>query len=203
MKQVDILIYLHIFAVLKPISVMKKALLFILFLLPLFLFAQKQDSTTSLLPVDSITKEVSFSEVVHLDSTDANTLYSRAKLFNTISTPNDVYAIQSTDDISKIVLFNSKTPVLSAKLMKMGFSSTLSYIVKVECKDGRYRYTETNFKYHIVDPSSGYDIQLKPTDDKPEFLSASDWKFIQMQTKIVFMTASDRLKKHMSYNSDF
>ncbi len=183
---------------------MKKVFILLYFVFPIFSFGQKQDSTAKfLLPIDSVTKEVTYAEVEHVDSTEANTLYSRAKLFKTVSSTNNAFDIESTDDVSKIVLLNAKAPVDVAKIMKMGFSSTVTYLIKIECKDNRYRYTLSNFLYHIVDMKSGYDIQLKPTDEKPKFYVESDWKFLQMQTKIATLIATDKLKKHMSYNSSF
>lgn len=163
---------------------------------------QKEDADLVVdFPTDSITKEILYSEVVKVDSAEAPKLFSRAKLFSAsyFKNLNDLKPV--IDDYSKTILIKPSSVIEVSRALALGYSGNLTYLVKVECKDNRYRYTLTDFLYHVVDTRSGNDVPMKLSNERPSFFNKKEWHLIQFQAKTESLIVINNLKKQMTVNS--
>jgi len=97
------------------------------------------------LPHDKLGK-VNYTEVVQSDSFPASQLYSNARLWfaETFKSANDV--IQLADENTKTLVGHGSTTFLMHGLFgSRTESGFITYSVKIECKDGRYKYSITDF----------------------------------------------------------
>lgn len=155
-------------------------------------------------PRDSTTNEISYTEVVRIDSVDALQLYSKTKLFCATTFKDNDDLKQVNDDVAKTVILRPTVPIMAPKAYSLGYDGNLVYLLKVECKDNRYRYTLTDFVYHVIDSRGGSDVPMKISDERPNFFSPKDWHLIQFQTKVEAMVQINKLKKEMADRaSDF
>jgi hypothetical protein len=128
---------------------MKKVLLLVAFFIPLCLMAQKEP------PVPFVDGKVTFVEVVTVDSSmKAAKLYGLAKQFTTSYWRNAKETIQNDDNINFVVESKGFTTYIESGLM--GWSTKIWHTIRIECKDGRYRLTVTNFQ-----------LQGSPTNYEP------------------------------------
>ena len=181
---------------------MKKLLLILL--LPFYSLAQ-DDATKVNFPLDS-TRNISFSEVIKVENTDAQTLYSRAKLFIAEAYKSNKDVTQLNDDAAKIVLIK---PVIK-NIWHDGWVGTCngytSYQLKIECKDGKYRYTlnglifhETSYGLKLIVDNIGSDLLVKPKD-----INEKNWNKIQLQSSADIKILISILKSKMiATSSDF
>lgn len=120
-----------------------KKIFFTFFLFTSVIFAQ-----TPKLPIDSITKEITYSEVVKLDSTfTKDKLFSNAKLWIS-KTFNSSKSIIDTEDKQEGVIIIK--PMFQAYHRALGMdhnSGHIEYTLKIFIKDGKYKYEITDF-YH-------------------------------------------------------
>jgi hypothetical protein len=179
---------------------MKKivAQLFILLLvLPAkFLSAQeKQPFNTDNIPLDKITKLISYTEVVQLKSLSTKVLYKRAfDWFNTYyKNPTDV--IREADSTKGTIVGKSRFKISNAP-DKKGLrtdAGLIMYTIKVSVREGRYKYeiTELNQKAASYSP-------LEPWLDTSSktYNPAYPGYFEQIDTEI--RDAIESLKRAMS-----
>lgn len=129
-----------------------KTKLFLLFSISLFsvsAFSQK-------LPVDSETQKVAFSEVVEVPGVNKNELYGRALTWfaKTYGSSKSVLEIQDKDGGK---LFGKGLTDVTFKNPPMGsmYGGTVSYTISVIVKDGKYKYSITDFNH-----SGGTDTRI-------------------------------------------
>lgn len=132
---------------------MKKiiAQIFILLFPATILFAQdKEPFNTANLPIDNITKLITYTEVVPLKSLSAKTMYKRAlEWFNTYyKNPSDV--IRENDSTKGKIVGKSRFKIYNAA-DKSGLrtdAGLIMYTINVSIREGRYKYevTELNQK---------------------------------------------------------
>lgn len=141
---------------------MKKVLLLLWLFFPNHTMAQIIDE----LPKDENGK-LCFSEVVYVDSLKKNQLYLNSKQFF-----NDAYAsvknvIQSDDKYSAVVIgrvFNF-VPIESNPVFK-DMPEQMWYTLKIQCKDGRYKYEIYDISFKSIDPKVHPTIYAKDYFDK-------------------------------------
>lgn len=141
----------------------KKLTFLVLFLLPFLAQSQTQ--------IDIDTLKFDFSEVINVDSLDAKTLYSNAKLFV-------AQAFVSAKNVTQLEDENTHTIVvkglLDLPLQNVPFS--LSYIdevitsftLQIQIKDGKYKYTLNNFIVQDNPIYGGSDLSSSYTKQKGE-----------------------------------
>lgn len=127
---------------------MKKTLLSLTLLFPLLTFSQDLPKNAN--------GQIEYSDVVKIDSTDAQTLYSRAKMViaQTFVSARDV--TQLADDNTKSLVVRANIHVVD----KSGDYGRVAFVMTIQCKDGRYRYIITDF------------VQTSPPS-RPEMLGGS------------------------------
>lgn len=91
------------------------------------------------IPIDTTTNSVSYSEVVKVDSASKDILYTRAKQWFAITFTASNYVVQMDDKQSgKIIGKGSEPLVYSYALTKQNYHA--NYTISITVKDGRYRY---------------------------------------------------------------
>lgn len=147
---------------------MKKLLLIVSLIFSVIPFAKAQDPVVQV-PVDEDTKLITYKEVVQQQGNKTE-LYNRALewINKTYKNPSDVTRVRNPENgvielIHRIELnYTEKDVTRSAGIV--------DYFMKIECRDGRYRYTITNFNLRQV---SRYPIEKwmdkSDKDYKPVF----------------------------------
>lgn len=135
---------------------MKKFLLLLLIYCPYFIYAQSDSINV---PIDSVTKLITYSEVVFVDSTvSKDEMYIRARVWfaKFYESSNDVLQIDNKD-LGKLVgsaKFNVST---NTAVFVMPFGS-IKYNISISIKDYKYKYIITNF-IHDGENSKGKDVE--------------------------------------------
>ena len=118
---------------------MKKNLLLLAIILPVACFCQK----------DTIPKNADgkyeYTEVVNVDSSDAASLYSKAKMFIVSAFKSGKDVTQLNDDNSKTVIGKGVTPVSIKIIIGPPVSSYVGFTISIQCKNNRYRYLINDF----------------------------------------------------------
>lgn len=115
---------------------MKFCIAFLLFFIPAFAFSQ--------LPTNE-RGEVEYSEIVSVDSVSQKALFSRSKLFvaNAFVSAKDV---TSLDDLeTSTVITKGNIPWYYTNGFGSTPGGTVSFKFTIQCKEGRYRYSVSNF----------------------------------------------------------
>lgn len=115
-----------------------------------FIYAQKQQpAAAQQLPVDNITKLITYESVVEVPNTAADILYKRALGWFNEHYPNPREVIRENDSTSfKIVgkpRFKIYNPADKSGLKTE--AGLVQYTITVACKEGRYRYEISAFNW--------------------------------------------------------
>jgi hypothetical protein len=114
--------------------------------------AQKE---TPDLPIDSVTKMITYTEVVNVDTSLGKLeLYSRAREWFAKAYNSSQNVIQMDDKESGKIVGKALTQVYHKALGSNYPSGHINYTISIYLKDGRYKYEITNF-YHTGQLVSG------------------------------------------------
>jgi hypothetical protein len=145
------------------------------------------------LPLDSITKKISFTEVVNVKEATKDVLYTRAKNLNMLR--DNVKVDNKADGTYS---YKGKIKVsYPAPQVGMQHSGFVNYVVIIFVKDGKYKYTITDFT-HESDKGNGGKLEGKLPECNKYVLTAAGWATIKKQTK----ENSERLIKSIKANMD-
>jgi len=126
---------------------------------------------SGILPVDSITKLITYSEVVYLnDSISKNELFSRAKSAFAVIYKNSILILNEDRDAGVI----SAQGTIQATVTFLGEyrdAGVINFTLTLSCKDGKYRYILTDFVFQEENTSRNLNPLNKPAD-----LSINQWK---------------------------
>lgn len=117
-----------------------------------------------------------FTEVVKVESKNANDIYYQAKIWmaDTYKSAKDV--IQFDDSTNHTIVgkgllkYNSKIFAGGAAI-----SGTISYTIKIMAKDGRYKYEFTDFIHQPNDRSTSFGVILE-TDNPKLKIGTEKWR---------------------------
>lgn len=117
---------------------MKKIILFILVLFPVFAFCQEDERVFNM---PSNNGKVEISEVVEVEGLDANQLFGNALTFValTYNSPSTV-TLMSDRETGKIIVKN----------YFVYDAWHINSVLHIDVKDGRYRYSFKDFTYQVV-----------------------------------------------------
>lgn len=103
---------------------------------------------------------IEFQEVVKLenDSIPKNILYTNAKIWFVDAFKDSKEVIQMDDKENGIIIGKGNMAYTNSKLRYKGINGRISFTVKVEIKEGRYRYSFSDF-YHETNVKNGYDME--------------------------------------------
>ncbi len=98
------------------------------------------------LPIDERTQLVTYQDVVTMEGASADTLYNRAMNWVKSFYKNTNEVIKNADSTKGVIEMRSNVRIFSKqKDGTMLPKNVVYYNFKLECRDGRYRYTLTNF----------------------------------------------------------
>lgn len=116
-----------------------------------------------ILPVDSITGRVTYTGVLHVDSTSAEELFNRATLWYASTFPSAKAAMELSDRQAGVIVSDPKVNFPAYFIMNNGTrreSGSVRFSLKIQCKEGRFKYTLTDLVH--VHPQ-GYTIPFEVT----------------------------------------
>lgn len=96
------------------------------------------------LPIDSSTNKVSYSEVVKVDGTSKDELYTRAREWFSMAF-KDAKSVLDMDDKAAGKLIGKGNSTGTFNILGTRFTLRIHYTISVTTKDGRYRYEITDF----------------------------------------------------------
>ncbi len=98
------------------------------------------------LPIDERTQLVTYQDVIQMEGATPDTLYNRAMAWIKQHYKNTSEVIKNADPEKKVIDMRSSVRIFSKqKDGTMMPKNVVYYNFKLECRDGRYRYTITNF----------------------------------------------------------
>ena len=115
-----------------------------------FLFAKVAVAQISILPIDTISYQVAFTEVINVDSATAKDLFSRGKLWFAKTYKSSNAVIQNIDNESFSITGKANMRAY-AQFIGTRTWGYVNYTISIFCKDGRYKYLITDFS-HEGDP---------------------------------------------------
>lgn len=132
----------------------------------------------------------------------ADTLYNRGLYFVTKAYPAKVLKLAKADKDANALTGAGVFMVNKKNLLGSSEGGELAYTLKVEVKDGKYRYWLTDFvyqpyqrnRYGNVEPIAGGDIALEKASDK---LSKPDFNAYLNQLVVNSKQVGDNLKAYM------
>jgi len=97
------------------------------------------------MPVDKTTGKITYTEVVKVDSVSQKELYNASKLWamRAFADSKHVNEVKNAETFTLSLAPSVETRDLNSNL-KTGY---LYYTLTIECRDGRYKYTLTDFKH--------------------------------------------------------
>lgn len=124
---------------------MQKIIILLYFLVPSLGFSQN-----TILPIDSATGLVTYSEVISVDSVSAVELYRRAKIWFVESYGSGKDVIQNDDQLTNTLqgkgIFTTVYWVGNSEYQW----GNISYVLSIVSKNGRYKYSFSNFFHTYV-----------------------------------------------------
>jgi hypothetical protein len=130
------------------------------------------------LPVDSLTKKVTFSEAVVVQGATKDVLYTRAKNLNMIREN-----VKADNKAEGTYSYKGQIKVTyPAPQVGMNHTGQVSYVVTMFVKDGKYKYTITDF-IHTSDKGNGGKLDGKLPECNKYVLTLAGWTTIKKQTK--------------------
>jgi hypothetical protein len=129
------------------------------------------------LPVDTTTKKITFSEVIPVAGANKDQLYSRAKNLNmlreNVKVDNKTEGTYSYKGQIKVTY--------PAPQVGMNHTGFVNYVVTMFVKDGKYKYTITDF-VHTSDKGNGGTLEGKLPECNKYVLTVAGWNAIKKQT---------------------
>ncbi|MEO6136651.1 MAG: DUF4468 domain-containing protein [Ginsengibacter sp.] len=172
--------------------------LFLLFsLLPIFAFSQ----------TDSLQKnsngQYEISEIVNVDSSSKDDLYSRAKKFVAINFKSGKAVTQLNDDNSKTVVGKGVETMKIKISIGSPVYQPMDYTFTILCKDNRYKYVISDFLFY----NTGDLNTTKALEDESYWLknkqSKKMWLDIKHQTTKQMNSLIALLKKSMTEDNNW
>jgi hypothetical protein len=117
------------------------------------LFQSNISAQTSKMPVDEVTKLVTYTDVVEEKGMNADTLFNRALRWFPTFYKNPKDAIKSSDAATKTIEAGYRfkieipDPAVTKPPVPMVNVGTVNYKLKIMCKDNKFKYELTNFAW--------------------------------------------------------
>ena len=178
---------------------MKKLLLLFASVI-LFYFAKAQEVV---LPIDSTTNKICYTDVVNVEGKTQDELYISAKSWFVTTFNSSQNVIDLDDKESGIIIGKGQIPVYTTSMVTapMGY---ISFLVKIEIKDGRYRYTFTDL-WHSNPGSEGYtpgDLTLDRPGGGLLSMGMKNWNGLKEQANTAIIMMITKLKEQMQNTND-
>ena len=144
--------------------------------------------------------KITYSEIIKVDSVNSQQLYLRAKIWFVHSFVSAKNVIQLDDkEAGKLIgkgVFDVNTSILPKAKTNAGF---VEFTVDIQVKDGRYKYTFTDFwhKSGGAGISTPGDLRLEKPGGGLVTMGMKNWEGIKQQTHVTVISMVESLKKVM------
>jgi len=178
-----------------------------LLLSSLSLHAQTPDEVT--LPVDTETKRVTYTGVVAVQGASQNELYTRAKLwlFLTFGDAKDALKVDEKEAGLLVVRVYTDLPIQLTQFSSQPVNQELGYTLMLNFKDGRYKYTLTNYDLLNGGTTSSLEkeiiVQVGKPKNKGAFIAKQYTKSIIALARLVTESIDTTLQKPVSGNEEW
>lgn len=154
-----------------------------IFLTAIFMVTIIRFADAQFLPVDETTKKVTYQEVVPIEGSTPTKLYNLAiEWINSFyNNPSDATRVRDPDNGRIEVKHRIKVFNLDKNGNKTTESEVVSYEMTLEFKDGRYRYTITNFN---VERTSRFPLERWLDKNDPQYSAVCDVYLQQLNEEI-------------------
>jgi len=156
----------------------------ILLLIPIFSFCQS--------PVNSNGK-IEYTEVVSVDSAKAADLFSRSKLYITNAFKSGKDVTQLVDDETKTIVGKGVLKIYINAGLGIMWDVYVHFKTTIQCRDGRYKYSLTEFEAELIGGSTD-----ALEEEKPKSYTKKMWASLKEQTNSTINEMIIDLKKQMS-----
>jgi hypothetical protein len=169
----------------------------------IMLFTFCQHAGFSQLPINKDGK-VEYTDVVNVDSVTATKLLEASRIFITKEFVSGKDVTQFTDEQAKSVMGKGWFPATAIKALGMTWGGDVWFTLLVQCKDYKYRYSFTDFKfrYHASMYQTYY---ANMEDDHCQGLNKKQWARVKDQVDQIVTSMITDLKKQTANagNNDF
>lgn len=178
-----------------------------LLLSSLSLYAQAPTETT--LPVDTETRKVTYTGVVAVQGAKQSELYTRAKLWlaMTYDDPKDVVKVDEKDAGLLVLRAYTDIPIRFSPVATIPVQQEMSYTLMLNFKDGRYKYTITNYRLiaNGITGSLEQEIinQLGKPKNKGEYAAKQFTAAIEAFAKLVTENLDATLQKPVTGDNEW
>lgn len=141
-----------------------------------------------------------YSDVIKVDSSSASQLYSHAKLFISNSFKSYSAATDLDDEAGKVVVVKGIIPVTVVKI-GMPPRSEVNFSLKIECREGRYKYTFSDFLLYYQPGRMTKEFVIGLSDEDPKGVSKKQLSSVREQVDKNINSLIASLKKEMASSS--
>jgi len=182
--------------------VKKLSSVFALTILTVNLFSQE-----NIFPIDSITREITYSEIIKVDSINGQELYLRAKIWFVHSFVSAKNVIQLDEKESGRIIgkgiFDVSDNNNHNSIIYVPITGTVDFTVEIQTKDEKYKYIFSDFSYK-VNGDSEMDLKSFSVFKSVMFQKRLDiqWLDIRNNTNARILNMIESLKKAMGAKND-
>jgi len=173
---------------------MKKYLLIVfLSYLSVTIFSQNTE-----FPIDSISGEILYSEIIQVQSKTQDQLYLSARdwfMSSFISSQNVV----DVDDKGMGIIYGKGNINVHLSIAFKGDAGYVNFVVRIEVKEGRYRYSFTEFEHRpgTTEIFTHGDLRQEKPLGGFVTMGMKNWSGIREQTNTAILEMIGELKKRM------
>ncbi|MBP6335496.1 MAG: DUF4468 domain-containing protein [Bacteroidia bacterium] len=162
------------------------------------LYAQENKTTTSApVPVDPITKMITYEGVVEVKGETAATLYKRALEWFKTNYKNPTDVIRENDEAGNKIVGKHRFKIMNPpdkNGVREGDAGLIEYTITVSSRDGRFKYEITQFSWK---QASVYPCERWLQTTEPGYKPAYNDYLIQLDKEILVLISN--LKDYMAH----
>jgi hypothetical protein len=187
---------------------MKKIFFLTAWLLVVSLGLYAQSASEPTLPVDTETRKVTYTGVVPVKDANQSELYTRAKLW-LFQTYDEVKVIKVDEKDAGLLIIRAYTdiPVRLSQMATIPTKQEVGYTLMLNFKDGRYKYTITNYQLISGELSGSLEQeiinQLGKPKNKGEYAAKEYTASIEAFAKVVIQSLDATLQKPVTGNNEW
>jgi len=136
------------------------------------------------LPIDSITKKITYSEVIVDSLTNKQELFSRAREWFAKAYNSSTNVIQMEDKESGKIIGKALMSVNTKSLGVIFPNGNINYTISIYIKDGKYKYEITDFNHTDVIHGGGFGDCEKMINPKKGYKYIFDYFLPQLDNNI-------------------
>jgi len=160
------------------------------------------DASAQTWPIDKETNKFTFTEVINVDSATKNDLYLRAREWFAKTYNNSKEVIQVDDKDAGKIYGRGAISVFVTQIGIPHDNGLVYYDISINVKDGRYKYTLTNFYHDATTAEKGVGSGGALENEKPACggwgMFQKSWDTIKSKSNAKTLLIIDDLKQYMA-----